>query len=184
MVIRSDSKPKCLIVEDDEDCRWIVMRSLMKIGFDCEVAKDGVQAQQILAHDDYDVVITDLKMPNKHGFSLAAEIKQGSDPPAVVVYTGVEEPKLVTQLYGLGVDDVCIKPISPDVLAAKIKAVYLRWLQNRRGDGKRNGGEVPAGSPVSARSGEHPASTNASGGRRDPSQPSVRKVVKLAVGTG
>lgn len=180
----SRTKPKCLIVEDDEDCRWIVMRSLMKLEFDCEVAKDGVQALQILAHDECHVVVTDLKMPNKHGFSLAAEIKQGSNPPAVVVYTGVEEPKLVTQLYALGVDDVCIKPISPDVLAAKIKAVYLRWLESRRGAGKAEGPELQAGAPSAAASGQQRSPTTASSGGSASSRRPARRIVKLAAGAG
>ena len=45
------------------------------------------------------------------------------------MYTGVEEPKLVAQLYSLGVDDVCFKPISPDLLALKINAVFHKWIE-------------------------------------------------------
>ncbi len=125
-------KPKCLIVEDDEDCRWIIMRALMRLEFECETANDGRHALEIMKRGDYQVVVTDLKMPNKHGFSLATDLKSSENPPAVVVYTGVEEPKLVTQLYTLGVDEVCIKPISPDVLAAKINAVFHRWIENNQ----------------------------------------------------
>lgn len=180
MTNRTGIKPKCLIVEDDEDCRWIVMRALMKLEFDCEVAKDGIQALQVLAHDEYHVVVTDLKMPNKHGFSLAAEIKQRPQPPAVVVYTGVEEPKLVTQLYALGVDDVCIKPISPDVLAAKIKAVYNRWLQTHL----NSPGGIKAAGPQPTRTPGLQTQAHSASDRDTTEQRSARRIVRLAARTG
>ena len=176
------TKPKCLIVEDDEDCRWIVMRALMKLEFDCDVARDGVQAMQMLKVDTYHVVVTDLKMPNKHGFSLASEIKQAPNPPAVIVYTGVEEPKLVAQLYALGVDDVCIKPISPDVLAAKVNAIYLRSAQQPQ----QKQSTQPSVQERGKASARDRASDHKGSHARMASSPSKgkRKVVKLAAGAG
>ena len=72
-------KPRCLIVEDDEDCRWIIMRALMKLEFQCDAARDGDHALHFLAKEKYHVVVTDLRMPNKHGFNLATEIKKAPE---------------------------------------------------------------------------------------------------------
>jgi DNA-binding response OmpR family regulator len=121
------------VVEDDEDCRWVVMRALMKVDFQCEAARDGEHALQLLHASPFKIVVTDLRMPKKHGFSLAAEIQTvfGKAAPGVVIYTGIEEPKLVGQLFALGVEDVCIKPMNPDILAAKVLAVYHRRAQGK-----------------------------------------------------
>lgn len=163
MIKTAAPKPRCLIVEDDEDCRWVVMRALMKLEFQCDTARDGEQALKLLSKDDYHVVVTDLRMPNKHGFSLASDLKKKTGGPAIVVYTGVEEPKLVAQLYSLGVDDVCIKPISPDVLAAKINAVFQKWLERNSGNLQAGSKNLTEAAPVAQEISKRP-----------------RKVVKLA----
>jgi DNA-binding response OmpR family regulator len=125
------TKPaRCLVVEDDEDCRWVVMRALMKLSIKCEAARNGEHALELLSGETFDVVVTDLRMPKKHGFNLASEIFEsyGEKAPAIMVYTGIEEPKLVAQLLAMGVEDVCIKPMNPDILAAKVLAVVQKRL--------------------------------------------------------
>lgn len=125
-------KARCLVVDDDEDLRWVVMRSLMRVEFQCEAARDGEHAMQLLSQSDFQIVVTDLRMPKKHGFNLAAEIMKVSQlKPAIIVFTGIEEPKLIAQLLSMGVDDVCIKPMNPDILAAKVLAVYSRWVERQ-----------------------------------------------------
>jgi DNA-binding response OmpR family regulator len=125
-------KARCLVVDDDEDLRWVVMRSLMRADFHCEAARDGDHALQLMSQSDFQIVVTDLRMPKKHGFSLATEIMKVSQAkPAIIVYTGIEEPKLIAQLLSMGVDDVLIKPMNPDILAAKVTAVYGRWVERQ-----------------------------------------------------
>jgi DNA-binding response OmpR family regulator len=129
------AKARCLVVDDDEDLRWVVMRSLMRADFHCEAARDGDHALQLMSQSDFQIVVTDLRMPKKHGFSLATEIMKVSQAkPAIIVYTGIEEPKLIAQLLSMGVDDVLIKPMNPDILAAKVTAVYGRWVDRQPKD--------------------------------------------------
>jgi len=129
---KSVMKGRCLVVDDDEDLRWVVMRSLMRADFHCEAARDGDHALQLMSQSDFQIVVTDLRMPKKHGFNLAAEIMKASQAkPAIIVYTGVDEPKLIAQLLSMGVDDVMIKPMNPEILAAKVTAVYGRWIERQ-----------------------------------------------------
>jgi DNA-binding response OmpR family regulator len=125
-------KARCLVVDDDEDLRWVVMRSLMRAEFHCEAARDGDHALQLMSQGDFQIIVTDLRMPKKHGFNLATEIMKATQAkPAIIVYTGIEEPKLVAQLLAMGVDDVLIKPMNPDIIAAKVTAVYGRWVERQ-----------------------------------------------------
>ena len=155
-------KARCLVVDDDEDLRWVVMRSLMRAEFHCEAARDGDHALQLMSQSDFQIVVTDLRMPKKHGFNLATEIMKASNAkPAIIVYTGIEEPKLVAQLLAMGVDDVLIKPMNPDILAAKVNAVYGRWVERQ-----------PKEEPIEA-SAEKSEEKSRKSGKSD------RKVVKL-----
>jgi DNA-binding response OmpR family regulator len=158
-------KARCLVVDDDEDLRWVVMRSLMRADFHCEAARDGDHALQLMSQSQFQIVVTDLRMPKKHGFSLATEIMKVSQAkPAIIVYTGIEEPKLIAQLLSMGVDDVLIKPMNPDILAAKVTSVYGRWVERQaKEEAKEDFEAKSAKSEESARK----------GGKND------RKVVKL-----
>jgi DNA-binding response OmpR family regulator len=102
------------------------MRALGQEQFACDAAVDGLEAQQMLESHQYDVVVTDLRMPHGHGHALAMALLAMSDRPAVVILTGVAEPRLVKDLIGWGVDCVEMKPVRFDLFAAKVKAIVDR----------------------------------------------------------
>ena len=89
----------------------------------CDTASDGVMAENMLRTKEYDVVVTDLRMPRKHGHQLIVELLERRNPPLVVAVTGLSEPKLVVDLLERGVAEVVQKPLSHRVLAAKIRAM-------------------------------------------------------------
>jgi HD-like signal output (HDOD) protein/FixJ family two-component response regulator len=119
-------KRTALVVDDEALVRNLTIRALQREGFTCDVAHDGVEAKELLDRNQYDVVTTDLVMPNRHGHSLAVEVLAGSDPPLVVVLTGVLEPRLVKDLIARGVASVEFKPVNYDLFAAKTKALVVR----------------------------------------------------------
>ena len=96
------------------------------MGYQCELAADGDEAARLSAKSKFDVIVTDLKMPNKNGHTLALELLQREDRPLVVVYTGVIEPRLAKDLLARGVDDILYKPLDFSVLAAKVSALIER----------------------------------------------------------
>jgi DNA-binding response OmpR family regulator len=170
------------------------MRSLNKLDFRCEAARDGEHALELLRQQLFHIVITDLRMPRKHGFNLASEILKefGAAGPAVVVYTGIEEPKLVSQLLTMGVEDVCIKPMNPDILATKVMSVCHRRVAStgvpqETGPSLNMGGTSWRAEPSGAPSSEAPHSeAPSSTAPRAPSDASsksaaARKVAKMAV---
>ena len=125
-MVTQDDTYRALVVDDSEEIRDILARALQKEHVDCDVAADGVAAENMIRAKRYDVVITDLRMPRKHGHQLVVELLQRERPPMVVVITGVLEPRLVEDLISRGVADVVAKPLIPEVFVAKVKARLAR----------------------------------------------------------
>ena len=117
---------RALVVEDEPISREATILALQDGGFSCEWARDGAEAVGALAGSSFDVVVTDLRMPNRHGFWLAGQLLQKSARPAIVVLTGVDEPRMAHDLLRRGVDDYLVKPVGYDMLIGKLKGVIER----------------------------------------------------------
>lgn len=113
----SHVQASALVVDDDPVARQIVIRTLAKAGFVCDTAIDGAQARQCLTSNRYDLLVTDLQMPHVNGHALCVELLEKSPRPAIVVLTGVLEPRLAQDLLKRGVDKVLFKPIDCEALA-------------------------------------------------------------------
>jgi response regulator RpfG family c-di-GMP phosphodiesterase len=118
--------PRALVVDDSRDFRALLARALQKEKFQCDVAEDGLLAEYMLENNRYDILLTDLRMPRKHGHQLIIDVLSRPDPPVIIAMTGVIEPRLVTDLIARGVADVIQKPLAFDVIAAKAKALLSR----------------------------------------------------------
>ena len=117
---------RALVVDDEPQVRALTVRALSSEGFSCDAAVDGRDAEQRLTQQDYDVVVTDLRMPNVHGHKLAVEILKHSDSPLVFVLTAVAEPKLAQDLFERGIEDIFLKPVTYSHMATKIRVVAER----------------------------------------------------------
>jgi DNA-binding response OmpR family regulator len=117
---------RALVVDDEPAVRMLTMRALSRNGFNCDAAADGLNARKLIATTHYDVVVTDLRMPEMNGHALAIELLGRAERPTVVVLTGVTEPKLATDLIARGIDDIIFKPIDPGILSAKVRALADR----------------------------------------------------------
>lgn len=126
----SDSPFKVLVIDDEAAVRELTIRALDREGFECSPAINGEQALNMLEMKDYDVVVTDLRMPNVHGHALAVDLLAREKRPLIYVVTGVVEPKLAKDLLTRGIDDVFFKPVDHEMLAVKI-AARLELQSNR-----------------------------------------------------
>lgn len=113
---------RALIVDDEPPIRELTSRALSAYQFACDEAQDGNEAMALCQANNYDVVIADLKMPNRHGHSLICELLEWHQRPRIFVMTGLSEPRLARELVLRGVDDVLQKPIAYDDLAVKLIA--------------------------------------------------------------
>ena len=66
----------------------LLIFALRQRGFNCDSAADGIEAAERLIGAQYDLVVTDLKMPNKHGHALATQLLALDERPVIIVHTG------------------------------------------------------------------------------------------------
>ena len=94
MNVDSPAKPRALVVDDEQSVRSVVSMALSYHGIDSETAQSGNEAQTLVDTKHYDLVVTDLRMPDGHGHRLCTSLLEQKERPVVVVLTGVIEPRL------------------------------------------------------------------------------------------
>jgi len=126
--IMAVSKPQILIVEDEEDIRELVRYNLERGNFGVSEADSGEAGLKAVSQKKPDLILLDLMLPGKDGLQICRELKQNSatsDIPVVMMTAKGEESDIVTGLE-LGAEDYIVKPFSPKVLVARVKAVLRR----------------------------------------------------------
>ena len=109
-----------LVVEDDRDSREAIRETLEASGASVKTARSASEALAALAARDYDLVVSDLAMPDQSGFWLISKIRlvfHGRHVPVIAV-TG--HPFPFEGVRRAGFDDVMQKPPDPDRLCAAI----------------------------------------------------------------
>lgn len=112
-----------LVVDDDEVILKITRSILQKAGHAVTLSKDGQSALQILDQELFDMLITDINMPNGlSGFSLAASVRKNDRIKNIplMFLTGLTDKTDVSKALASGADDYMVKPIDPEVLSAKV----------------------------------------------------------------
>src|SRR3954454_20975697 len=67
--------PRILIVEDDPNCRWVLCALMRRMGYDCQVARDGREALELVESSEPQVILMDLMMPVLDGLEATRRLK-------------------------------------------------------------------------------------------------------------
>jgi diguanylate cyclase (GGDEF)-like protein len=125
---------KELVVDDSAVVRALVGSCLRDAGFEVAEAANGVAALKLLGHGSFDVVITDLNMPEMGGLAMIAQIRELSLHPEVIILTGsrAQDVQAAIQALRLGAHDYLTKPPqSPDAIVLTVeKAVAKKRLRD------------------------------------------------------
>jgi DNA-binding response OmpR family regulator len=119
-------KPPVLIVDDEWVIRQQLARALDSAGVACDCAIDGEDALRKIAGHQYELVVTDLRMPERNGHSLAVALLNSPWRPKVVALTGVTEPRIGQDLLDRGVEEIVYKPVDYFDLADRLKRLLER----------------------------------------------------------
>mgnify|MGYP000047119568 CR=1 FL=1 len=123
-----DMDAHLLIVDDDERIRTLLQKFLMRNGFLVTAARDAAHARRILAGLDFDLIVLDVMMPVKDGFTLAEEIRQTDKKVPIIFLTAKSMKDDKMKGFGAGADDYITKPFSMDELLMRMQAVLRRTL--------------------------------------------------------
>jgi DNA-binding response OmpR family regulator len=122
---------KILLVEDDPNLGLLLQDYLQLKGkFDVILCSDGEEGLRAFTRQNYDLVILDVMMPKKDGFTLGKEIRKinGQVPLIFATAKGMIEDK--TQAFNLGGDDYITKPFRIEELLLRINALLKRSENN------------------------------------------------------
>lgn len=115
-------KKKVLVIDDER----IVLDSISKIlkeeNFTVEVSMSGRQGLQSATQNDYDLVLTDLRMPDIGGMRILRDVKRVKPAVPVVMITGFGTVKSAVQAMKLGAAEYLEKPFSPDQLVKTVNS--------------------------------------------------------------
>jgi two-component system alkaline phosphatase synthesis response regulator PhoP len=117
---------KVLIVDDEEVIRKFLRINLLKWGYEVREAMDGLQALEQLGHDNYDLLICDVLMPNKNGWEVLKAVRSNpkiKDIP-VIVLTAKNQDADMFKGYELGANYYITKPFTKDQLLYGVKLMF------------------------------------------------------------
>ncbi|MBD3168117.1 MAG: response regulator [candidate division Zixibacteria bacterium] len=101
---------RVLVVDDDDRLRAMLLESLKTYGYNPIGAVDGSNALDILEKEDFDIVITDIRMPEMDGITLMKEIKTSFPRVPVVIITGYSHAYTRQKVFEAGADGFISKP--------------------------------------------------------------------------
>ncbi len=113
---------KILIVEDEKEIRNILKVYLLTAGYEVTEAADGEEAMKIFYEKPFDLVVLDIMLPKKDGWSICREIKEYSSVPVIIITARDNENDEVFG-FEIGADDYITKPFSNKVFLARVKTV-------------------------------------------------------------
>jgi len=124
---------RVLVVDDEGANRYSVCKTLQKVGYQVAEAANGQEALDLLAKQQYDVVLTDIRMPGIDGVELLRKIKESSPDAIVILMTGYASLSSAVEALRLGAHDYLIKPsTSQDIRQSVARGVERAHNLRRR----------------------------------------------------
>src|SRR5579859_7511421 len=105
-----------LVVEDDSAMRDLLSEELGDAGFDVKAAGSAAAGLEAARADRFDLIITDLRMPEMDGFDLIRGVMQLPEPPHVVMVTAFASIETAIRAVKLGAYDYIAKPFEIEEL--------------------------------------------------------------------
>jgi len=123
--------PKILLAEDEKSTRTNICEILEQKGYDVSAVSDGAQAIAAFDESDFDLVVTDIMMPNATGFDLLRHVRESDKEIAVIIMTGYGTTDKAVEAMHLGAFDFISKPCKPDLIVMTVSRA-LSWMKLKK----------------------------------------------------
>jgi two-component system response regulator PilR (NtrC family) len=114
-------KPRILVVDDEESIREFLEIMLKKEGYEVTCAEDGLKAKDLLAKRSFDMVISDLQMPNMTGIELLKHVKDSYPDLTFMLITAFGTTESAVEAMKMGAYDYLTKPFKIDEVRINIQ---------------------------------------------------------------
>ena len=120
---------KVLVVEDDKNLGKVLTDYLTSKNYLVQLAEDGEVGFDFFINHNYDIIILDIMMPKKDGFSLAKDIRKMNKDIPIIFLTAKSQKESIIKAFNLGADDYLTKPFSIEELLLRMDAILKRTIK-------------------------------------------------------
>jgi DNA-binding response OmpR family regulator len=124
-------KARVLIIEDERELAELILMYLQKDGIESQLAGSAEEGIEKLSQENFDLIILDLNLPGMDGFEFLQNVRPKTAVPIIIVSAREADEDIIMGL-GVGADEFVVKPFTPKVLVARIRALLRRWRTNER----------------------------------------------------
>jgi DNA-binding response OmpR family regulator len=125
-----NKKITVLLAEDEPSLAMIIKESLETRDFEVVHCLDGEEAFGVLCSQTFDILVLDVMMPKRDGFSLAKDIRKRDKKTPIIFLTAKSQTHDVVEGFNLGGNDYLKKPFSMEELIVRIYSLLERKIQN------------------------------------------------------
>jgi CheY-like chemotaxis protein len=116
--------PRVLVIDDDPSVREVIRYLLASFGYDCETAPDGATGLALFAEGGWDLVLTDLVMPEISGWEVVETIRGRAPSMPIVLITALSDAAVMRRA-----DDLRVPVIAKPFRLEMLRAVVVEALQ-------------------------------------------------------
>ena len=115
-----------MVVEDDTELRDLFCAVLTERGYQTLPAAGGMEALDILEHSYVDLIISDIMMPKRDGFTLTEQLRNANYDMPILIITALDGLEDKRRGFRAGTDDYMVKPIDVNEMVWRVEALLRR----------------------------------------------------------
>jgi two-component system response regulator PilR (NtrC family) len=123
---------KVMVVDDEAIMRNLLLKILEQEGYRVTLVSSAKEAVEKLNNEKFELVLSDVKMPDMDGFQLLKKIKEEWPQTAIIMMTGYGDAYTVKEALMLGADEYITKPFKSHEISLIIERAYWRLLATKR----------------------------------------------------
>ena len=123
---------RILVVDDDRAILKLIARVLHDEGYAVDTASTGEEARMLALVNEYDGIILDLQLGDRHGFEILQELRRNGRRTPVLLYSGQADTDSIVRGLDAGADDYVVKPVSNEELRARVRTLVRRGAGSSR----------------------------------------------------
>ncbi|MFL5530102.1 MAG: response regulator transcription factor [Gemmatimonadaceae bacterium] len=123
---------RILVVDDDRAILKLIARVLRDDSYAVDTASTGEEARTLALVNEYDGIILDLQLGDRHGFEILQELRRNGRRTPVLLYSGRADTESIVRGLDAGADDYVVKPVSNEELRARVRTIIRRGAGSTR----------------------------------------------------
>ena len=123
---------RILVVDDDRAIVKLIARVLHDEAYAVDTAATGEEARMLALVNDYDGIVLDLELGDRHGFEILQELRRNGRHTPILLYSGRGDTESIVRGLDAGADDYVVKPVSNEELRARVRTLVRRGAGSAR----------------------------------------------------